>query len=49
MATERKNPPPPAPSEPPAPGTVPRLPQTIFNLEQKGSTPNGNKRSSARK
>jgi hypothetical protein len=40
MATQnpKNQPTPPQPPKVPAPGTVPKLPQTIFNLEKRGGT-----------
>ena len=40
MATSnpKSQPTPPPPPKVPAPGTVPKLPQTIFNLEKRGGT-----------
>jgi hypothetical protein len=36
---DRKNPPPPSrPGNVPPPGSLPKLPQTIFNLEKKGGS-----------
>jgi len=42
MSGPRKesNPPPAKPGSVPAPGSVPKLPQTIFNLEKKGGSGN---------
>lgn len=33
-------------NKPPAPGTLPKLPQEIFNLEKKGGDTGGEKRGS---
>jgi hypothetical protein len=40
-ASDHSKPPSTAPGKPPAPSSVPKLPQTIFNLEKKGGTPGG--------
>jgi len=47
MATPPKNTPPAGkPGNVPAPGSVPKLPQTIFNLEKKGGSGQGGTRRS---
>jgi hypothetical protein len=46
MATPNpKNQPTPQPPKVPAPGSVPKLPQTIFNMEKRGGTGNSGRRS----
>jgi hypothetical protein len=50
MATPPKETTPPAgkPDSAPAPGSVPKLPQTIFNLEKKGGSGQGGSRRAER-
>jgi hypothetical protein len=51
MASPRRENPPPPPPKPtslPAPGSVPKLPQTIFNLEKRGGGGGGTRRHKSR-